>query len=190
MSEQNIAQSMGLSRTPVREAILRLADEGMIDIFPQSGMRVARIPLLLLPDIVFFRATLEAQATREAVARVSAEQIRHLHRIVDTQEEIADRNDREAFHVHDDMFHAGIMEAAGRGSIWQIIDREKVHLDRFRRLTLPVTGRMETVAADHRRIVRMIEEKDADQAARFMTIHLEDVLSVIQAISARHPDLF
>ena len=73
ISEAEIALSYGVSRTPVREAILKLADEGLVDIFPQSGIFVSRIPLAALPEAIIVRKALEETTARMAAQRATAE---------------------------------------------------------------------------------------------------------------------
>ncbi|WP_159197141.1 GntR family transcriptional regulator, partial [Escherichia coli] len=73
--EAEIARSYGVSRTPVREAILRLADEGLVEIFPQSGIFVSHIPLAALPEAIIVRRSLEETTTRMATERASTSQI-------------------------------------------------------------------------------------------------------------------
>src|SRR5258707_6261618 len=82
ISEAGIALSYGVSRTPVREAILKLADEGLLEIFPQSGIFVSRIPMAALPEAIIIRMALEETTARLAAERATASQILALHSIL------------------------------------------------------------------------------------------------------------
>src|ERR1700694_2487601 len=82
VSEAEIALSYGVSRTPVREAILKLSDEGLLEIFPQSGIFVSRIPLAALPEAIIIRKALEATTAQLAAERAAARQILILHAIL------------------------------------------------------------------------------------------------------------
>src|SRR6201997_5905689 len=103
ISEAEIALSYGLSRTPVREAILKLADEGLVDIFPQSGIFVSRIPLAALPEAIIVRKALEETTAGMAAERASSSQILNLHSILERQREASATADRESFHQADEM---------------------------------------------------------------------------------------
>ena len=140
ISEAEIALSYGVSRTPVREAILKLSDEGLLEIFPQSGIIVSRIPLAALPEAIIIRKALEETTARLAAERATSSQILALHSILERQREAEAARDSEAFHQADEAFHATIAEVAGHPGIWKLIQQVKVHVDRYRRLTLPQTG--------------------------------------------------
>ncbi|MFN5036039.1 MAG: GntR family transcriptional regulator, partial [Bradyrhizobium sp.] len=124
--EAEIARSYGVSRTPVREAILRLADEGLVEIFPQSGIFVSHIPLAALPEAIIVRRSLEETTTRMATERASTSQILGLHAILERQREADKAGEREAFHQADEAFHAAIAEIAGHPGIWKLILQVKV----------------------------------------------------------------
>jgi DNA-binding GntR family transcriptional regulator len=87
ISEAEIALSYGVSRTPVREAILKLSDEGLLEIFPQSGIFVSRIPLAALPEAIIVRKALEATTAQFAAERATASQVLVLHAILERQRE-------------------------------------------------------------------------------------------------------
>ena len=142
ISEGEIASSYGVSRTPVREAILKLSDEGLVEIFPQSGIIVSRIPIAALPEAIVIRRALEETTARLTAERATPSQILALHSIVERQREADAAGDRDAFHQADELFHATIAEIAGYPGIWKLILQVKVHVDRFRQLTLPQRGRM------------------------------------------------
>src|SRR5580700_120243 len=106
ISEAEIALAYGVSRTPVREAILKLSDEGLLEIFPQSGIFVSRIPVAALPEAIITRKALEATTAQFAAERATASQILVLHSIVQRQREANAAENRDAFHQADEMFHA------------------------------------------------------------------------------------
>jgi len=99
ISEAEIASSYGVSRTPVREAILKLSDEGLLEIFPQSGIIVSRIPLAELPEAIIIRKALEETTARLAAERATASQILALRAILERQREADAANDSDAFHA-------------------------------------------------------------------------------------------
>ena len=190
ISEGDIASSYGVSRTPVREAILKLSDEGLVEIFPQSGINVSRIPIAALPEAIVIRRALEETTTRLTAELATPSQILALHSILERQREADAARDREAFHQADELFHATIAEIARYPGIWRLFQQVKVHVDRFRQLTLPQRGRMATVIAEHARILAAIEAHDAEEAAMAMTKHIERLLGDIAGIKNLNPELF
>ncbi len=190
ISEADIALSYGVSRTPVREAILKLSDEGLLEIFPQSGIFVARIPVAALPEAIIIRKALEETTARLAAERATASQILVLQSILERQREADAAGDRDAFHQADETFHATIADVAGYPGIWRLIQQVKVHVDRYRRLTLPQAGRIARTIHEHEAILGAIEAHDPDGATMAMGIHLERLLRDISAIQSINPEFF
>ena len=190
VSEAEIALSYGVSRTPVREAILKLSDEGLLEIFPQSGIFVSRIPLAALPEAIIVRKALEATTAQLAAERATASQILVLHAILERQREANAARNREAFHHADELFHATIAETAGYPGIWTLIQQVKLHVDRYRRLTLPQAGRIGRVIVEHEAVLEAIESHDPSAARNAMEIHLENLLVNISATQNVNPEFF
>ncbi|MBS1039215.1 GntR family transcriptional regulator [Gluconobacter cerinus] len=190
INENQICTALNVSRTPVREAILKLKDEGLIEIFPQSGTRVAPISLSGLANLVFFRSALETQSIKDLVSTITVENIAALNDMIAQQYFHARHNDCDNFHLADERFHEFLLTTANRKIIWDKIDREKGDLDRFRRLTLPLLGQMLDVTQEHQNIVSAIEMRDADIAMTALRDHLGNVLSVVQLLKGRHQFVF
>ena len=190
ISEAEIALSYGVSRTPVREAILKLSDEGLLEIFPQSGIIVSRIAVAALPEAIIIRKALEETTARLAAERATSSQILALRAILERQREAEAARDSEAFHQADEAFHANIAEIAGHPGIWRLIQQVKVHVDRYRRLTLPQRGRIAQVITEHEAIVTAIEAHDPERARIAMDQHLERLLDNIHATRSINPEFF
>jgi DNA-binding GntR family transcriptional regulator len=190
VSEAEIALSYGVSRTPVREAILKLSDEGLLEIFPQSGIFVSRIPIAALPEAIIIRKALEETTARLAAERATSSQILTLRAILERQREANTAGDRDAFHHADELFHATIAEVAKYPGIWTLIQQVKVHVDRYRRLTLPQQGRIARTIAEHEAILAAIEAHDPAGAKIAMEVHLERLLSDISATQNINPEFF
>jgi GntR family transcriptional regulator, rspAB operon transcriptional repressor len=188
--EREIALAHGVSRTPVREALLRLADEHLIEIFPQSGTFVARIPVSALPEAILMRAALEQTTARLAAERADAAQVRYLYELLERQRRVQARGARDLFHEADEAFHAAIAQTAGHPGIWQFIEQVKMQVDRYRHLTLPVPGRMKRVLAEHAAIVGAVEAHDGPGAAAAMAAHLENLRASIGDVRELNPDYF
>ena len=190
ISEAEIALSYGVSRTPVREAILKLSDEGLLEIFPQSGIFVSRIPIAALPEAILIRKSLEATTAQLAAERAAASQILVLYAILERQREADAAKDGDAFHRADEMFHATVAEVAGYPGIWTLIQQVKVNVDRYRLLTLPQQGRIARVIVEHQAILTAIAAHDASGARTAMEIHLESLLDNISVTQNINPEFF
>ena len=190
ISEAEIALSHGVSRTPVREAILKLSDEGLLEIFPQSGIFVSRIPIAALPEAIIVRKALEATTAQLAAERAPASQILVLHAILERQREANAAGAADAFHRADEMFHATIAEIAGYPGIWTLIQQVKVHVDRYRRLTLPQEGRIARVIVEHEAILSAIEAHDPSGARIAMDSHLDSLFGNISVTQNINPEFF
>ncbi|MBP2290680.1 GntR family transcriptional regulator [Azospirillum rugosum] len=190
ISEKQIAEAAGVSRTPVREAVLRLSDEGLIEVFPQSGTFVARIPIAALPEASLIRKTLEQQTARMAAERATRSQIAALRANLERQQEVDVADDADGFHQADESFHALIAEIAGCPGFWPIVQQVKVQIDRCRRLTLPVRGRMSTVIAEHETIVAAIAAGDPEAAAGALSAHIDGLLLTIDDVRHATPLYF
>lgn len=190
VSEADIALTYGVSRTPVREAILKLSDEGLLDVFPQSGIFVSRIPLAALPEAIIIRKALEETTARLAAERATASQILQLRSIIERQREADEAGDRVAFHQADELFHAAVADVARHPGIWTLILHVKVHVDRYRQLTLPVAGRMTQVIAEHEPILAAIEAHDPQRAGIAMERHLDRLLRDISETQHSNPEFF
>ena len=180
ISEAEIALSYGVSRTPVREAILKLSDEGLLEIFPQSGIFVSRIPVAALPEAIIIRKALEETTARLAAERATSSQVLVLHSILERQREANAAGDRDAFHQADKCFMPAIADVAGYPGIWTLILQVKVHVDRYRRLTLPQQGRIARAIGEHEAILardrgprsRSREDRDGNPSRTASRRHL------------------
>ena len=179
-----------LVRGVVREAILRLAEERLVEVVPKSGTFVARIPMSALPEAIVARRALEGVTVRAAAQHANRSQVTELVSLVQRQEEAAERGDPIAFHRADEDFHAAIARIGRYPGIWDLIQQVKVQIDRYRRLTLPQEGRMDMVAGEHLAVVRAIEAGDADLAVARMEEHLDKLQLDISVFLDMWPDYF
>lgn len=190
IAEKQIAESYGVSRTPVREAVLRLADDGLVEVFPQSGTYVSRIPLYRLPEAIVIRKTLEEGTVRHAASRATAADIRALRANLELQERMRVSGDHEGFHQSDEAFHALLAEISGYPGFWTVIQQVKVQVDRCRRLTLPEPGRLLKVISEHTAVVEAIAAHDPLRAVKSIAAHLDGLRTAVDAVSASHHEYF
>jgi DNA-binding GntR family transcriptional regulator len=188
--EKAIAEGYGVSRTPVREAILKLADDGLVEVFPQSGTYVSRIPLNRLAEAIVIRKALEVGTVSHAATRATAADIKALRANLDHQERMREAGDQGGFHQSDEAFHALLAEISGYPGFWTVIQQVKIQVDRCRRLTLPEPGRLVRVIAEHAAVVDAIAEHDVERAVRSIGAHLDGLRVAVDAVSAAHQQYF
>jgi DNA-binding GntR family transcriptional regulator len=189
LSENELAASLGVSRTPVREALVRLRDDRLVQIVPQLGTFVSPISNRAVADAQFIREALECASIRAAAPRVTAEDVEMLEHNLAAQERARDTEDFDAFYVLDDQFHQAICDLSGR-SVWNITQRAKGHLNRIRRLSLPMPSYLAEMIVEHREIVARLAEHDPDGAESALRHHLQMVLREVPRIREQHPDFF
>ncbi|MGY0794430.1 GntR family transcriptional regulator [Azospirillum argentinense] len=190
IAEARIAQAYGVSRTPVHEAVLRLADEGLIDVFPQSGTYVSLIPVAALPEAGVIRKALEEATVRMAAIRATPGDIAQLRAALEDQRDLCAACDRDGFHEADESFHALLAEIAGFPGFWVLVEQVKVQVDRCRRLTLPVPGQMAKVIAEHDAIVEAIAVHDREASVEALGAHLDGLRLAIDDLRAAAPLYF
>lgn len=190
LQEKRIAEEFGVSRTPVREALLRLSEIGLVDIFPQSGTFVSKVQVGAIPEAVVIRKSLEGTTVETAATVAGPADIARIDAIIARQKMHAALNEASLFHEQDEAFHEAIATIAGYPGIWTILKMVKVQIDRARRLTLPVLGRMDTVIEEHAVIRDAIASHDAAAAKSAMMHHLGAVIPDVQELRLLYPDYF
>lgn len=190
LQEKRISEEFGVSRTPVREALLRLAEAGLVEIFPQSGTFVARIPVAAIPEAVVIRKSLEGTTVEKAAAIARPQDIARLDAIIARQRVHASLGETALFHEQDEAFHEAIATIAGYPGIWALLKTVKLQIDRARRLTLPALGRMDNVIAEHVTIRDAIAARHGGEAHAAMMHHLSAVIPDIDQLRLLHPGYF
>ncbi len=190
LQEKRIADEFGVSRTPVREALLRLSEGGLVDIFPQSGTVVSRVPVSAIPEAVVVRKALEGTTAEMAAQTATAADVARLDAIIARQRAHAAVGNASSFHEEDEAFHEAIAQISGYPGIWGILKTVKVQIDRARRLALPALGRMGNVVSEHMIIRDALAAHDAAAARSAMIHHLSAVIPDVDELRSRYPDYF
>ena len=190
LSENELAERLAVSRTPIREALIRLRDDRFVQIVPQLGTFVTRISTAAVEDAQFIREALECAAVRLAATRADADDIAALDGLVRRQTEVSERGDHDRFAVLDDEFHAALCALAGHSVAWEVAQRVKGHLNRVRRLSLPQPRYLDEMVTEHRHVLAALAKGDPDAAETALRHHLRMVLSALPAIREQHPEYF
>ncbi|CAJ0868007.1 GntR family transcriptional regulator [Ralstonia flatus] len=188
--EKDLAEEFGTSRTPVHEAVQRLAEEGLIDVQARVGTFVSRIPLNTLEEAMLVRSALEVAIIEKAAERMTPEGIHKLNVVLERQAQCVREGNRRGFFRTDEAFHATLAELSGYPGVWQIILEVKTQIDRYRLLTLPLEGRMTEVLAEHRAVIDALASNNPKSAVRAMREHLDHVLPVLEITRRQRPDYF
>jgi GntR family transcriptional regulator, rspAB operon transcriptional repressor len=188
LSENELAARFGTSRAPVREALIRLVDDGLIEVRPQRGSFVSKISLKAMAQARLVREALEVAIIRRAAERgMSAEAMAMCETALEGQR--AARDEPERFTQFDDMFHRAFAVGAQLEGVWSIIEREKVQFDRVRILSLPAVTPVDVLLAQHRAILDAVLQGDPAAAEAALRLHLSEVLRIADDLAQRHPDL-
>lgn len=188
--EKQITDRLGISRTPVRDALRQLADEGLIHVKPQSGTFVALIDRQQLEEGRLIRRALEIEGIKHAAARVAESDIDRLRDILALQERAAQRNRYPEFIAGDDQFHRAISELSGFPRLWRVISGAKAQLDRVRHLSAPLPGQSDRVLRQHRAIVAALAKRDPEQSVKALSHHLDDAYDRIAVLLREQRELF
>lgn len=173
VSEIDIAERLGISRTPVREAVRKVSDEGLIEVLAQAGTYVAEISQHQVEEAYVIRIALELESVKRAAATMKQSYVHDLEDIVDAHE-VALRRDRfDDAIARDDDFHRYIAEMNGLTTLWKVVDMSKAQMDRCRLLALPLPGYGSATIAQHREILRALETGDPKAAMKALKVHLD-----------------
>lgn len=190
LSEQDIATRLGVSRQPVREAMIRLANSRLIEIRPHRGTVVARISAREMTEALFVRQSVEVSVVERAAQNFDPWERKRIESLLVEQEADAERLDHAGFRDHDEAFHVAIAKGAGVGIAWIAIADMKSHMDRVCNLTLQSEADMARRVREHRAIMAAIDARDVEGAKAAMATHLGSILDHLPTLETKHASLF
>jgi GntR family transcriptional regulator, rspAB operon transcriptional repressor len=190
LSEQELSARMGVSRTPIREAMIKLADEGLVDIYPQFGTFVAPIKLAEVFDSQFVRESLECAGIERAIERMDNAQAATLKAMIDTQRRHHRAGDATAFFDADERMHAYLMEIAGHASVWHTVENAKAQMDRVRHLILRNPIKISTVIDEHSAVIDRVVQRDAAGAIAALKVHLRGLFRSVELLTNENRSYF
>ncbi|WP_204112430.1 GntR family transcriptional regulator [Shimia biformata] len=186
LSEAKIAADLGVSRQPVREAFIKLADEGLLEIRPQRATVVPKISVPRVMEVRFVREAIEADIVRLAATRFGRAEHGELARIIAAQE---GADSVEEFIAEDDRLHRFLAEGVGQGYAWGVVESLKLQLDRVRFLTVRQFPK-QSILDHHRAIVAGVVAGNPDRAEQAMRAHLNAINDDLPEIAKSMPELF
>ncbi|MEW5953738.1 MAG: GntR family transcriptional regulator [Bacillota bacterium] len=174
MMEVQLAEEMGVSRTPVREAIRKLELEGFVVMVPRKGAYVAGISVKDIVDVFEVRAALEALAAGLAAERITGEEMEELERSLVQITELSSRNSIDDIVAVDTSFHDIIYRASRNERLIQIVTHLQEQIQRFRTASLSLPGRTKWALDEHKKIVEAIADRNVELAQNLARDHIEN----------------
>lgn len=170
LAEADLVTELGVSRTPIREALIRLEDDALVNIYPQRGTYVAKISLPLAKEMAYMRHVLETEIAadlcrRKADLRDATAESMFLMRQALKKKDIIE------YILNDDAFHRSIFAAAGREPIWNVISATRAHYIRVLMLDLTLPSTLEESYQDHERIVQLVGRGALDDLLAILNTH-------------------
>ena len=185
-----ICDELGVSRTPVSDAILKLESEGLVEVIPQSATRVSRMSMKEVREDAFLREALEVAAVGFAASHRTDELLARLSRNLRMQVLQVEDGDFEEFYKTDQDFHRLILDCCNISRLHDTVRFVSNHMDRARLLLLPEPGRTSDSVKEHRRIVGAIRDADPAGAQAAMQNHLRQLIKRLEPLEKERPELF
>ena len=184
LSEKDVAAELDVSKTPVREAFIRLADDGMVRIVPKSGTYVSPIDFNRAKEGYFIWRSLESACASEVAENRSMEDIFYFRTNLDQQKQALAGGDYVGFYYCDNQFHDAMFRIAGYPNAKHLIETAKFEVDRIRNLKMRYRLRpIEEVHDEHTEIVDAIVNRDAEAARGSMYRHLSRVKDSLESLA-------
>lgn len=191
LSAFTLSEELEVSRSPVREALIRLAAENLVEIFPQIGTRVSLINLDKVSEERFLRKSLEESAIRTFVNNPSAKHIQRMRALIEEQIVSLQNKDMVLFLQQDDAFHEEYFIAINKRACWELSLNFTSNEHRLRLLSLSsVGGTLDTVIETHQNLLAAIEMQDEQKAVAVMRQHLGRISNEISKLVAQYPEIF
>lgn len=188
ISENEIAEELSVSRTPVREAFIRLSQEELLEIYPQKGTSVSLINMELVSEGRFVRKTLEKSIVRMACTDFwSEELVMELEENMNMQEFVVSRNNLLKLMDLDEIFHRIIFKYCKKERTCSLVEGLSSDFYRIRMLRVKSNSDLDEILAQHKEIMNSIKERDPERAERAMDMHLSSVKSDQEVVKRDFP---
>jgi len=191
LSRVQLAKEYEVSLTPIREAMQRLEQDGLIRIFPQSKTVVTKIDVAQLYEVHFLRVAVEVEVARRLAETPAAPQVKKARAILTMQDTLVGNLEEMAlFNELDEAFHQTLFAGVGQLNLHDMLRAKTGHLTRVRRLDLPKEGKVRRIMKGHWAVLKAIEAGDPLAAQEAMRDHLAGTVKRIEELRGEHPDYF
>lgn len=185
-----ICAALGVSRSPVSDAVAWLATEGLVDVVPQAGTFVARFSMVEIREGAFLREAIELHAVETVAQTITEDQLQLLRRNLAWQAALVEAGDRAGFYQADAGMHELILSFTGFRRLAQVAETAWLHVNRARQMILPVPGRAAQTLEEHRAILSALEARDAQAARAATRRHLGQLIRHLEPLERDRPELF
>lgn len=189
ISEKEIGDKLEVSRTPTREAFIKLAEEDLIVIYPQKGSFISLIDIDKVEEARFIRENLEVAVLKIACETFTERDVADMEALIAEQRISSGLNNYEKMHELDERFHETIFNKCNKHSTWSVIQQVLAHYKRFRNLLLAVYFDWETIIAQHSRIVESIRKHDAEMVEKELRQHVKSRFEKAELLE-KYPNYF
>lgn len=189
VSEKELAEQLGLSRTPVREALQELKKFGLVDVYPQKGCVISKINLNLVDEAVFVRRVIEKAIVEELCDRITKDEIMELEQNIRMQEFYLESGNTSRQLELDNEFHCALYRMCGKEMTHEIVSNMQCNFDRIRALSL-TSVKDSKILADHKAILNAISMHDKALAGQFIEKHLSRYKYDKDEIMKQYPEYF
>jgi DNA-binding GntR family transcriptional regulator len=190
LRKPDICAALGVSRSPVADAVARLQAEGLVDVVPQAGTFVARFSMQEIREGAFLREAIEVAAIERVAGRITDDQVQLLRRNLTVQAALVADGDIAGFYATDAAMHELLLSFTGFPKLAQVAETAWLHVNRARQLILPVPGRVQATLAEHQAILAALEQRDAVAARIAVQAHLRQLVTYLEPLERDRPDLF
>ncbi|MFB9828845.1 GntR family transcriptional regulator [Lederbergia wuyishanensis] len=190
ISEKEIADEFNVSRTPVREAFMKLAQEELLDIIPQSGTIVSRINLDYVEEGRFIREKIEKEIVMLACKEFPDDYLFRLETNLALQELCIGKNNFYQLYELDEEFHRILFSGVGKARTWKMLQLLNSHFNRLRLLRLSKDSNWESIISQHKKIYKLIIEKNPEEASQMMERHLQMAVFEKEMLKEKYPHYF
>lgn len=190
LRKRDICEQLGISRSPVSEAVTRLATDGLVNVVPQAGTFVARFSMNEIREGAFLREALELAAVEQVATQITEDQIRQLKRNLHVQQALIDDLDVQGFYKLDTEMHRLIMGFTGYQRLSAMAETSWLQVNRARQLILPNPNRVKDTLDEHKAILAALEARDPEGARQATKTHLSQLLLNLETMERDRPDLF
>ena len=190
MSTQEIATKLQVSRTPVREAFIRLQRDGLVQILPQRETMVSLIDMDRVRQERFLRMNMEQAVMKLFVQKMEKHHLFTLHSLIEKQLDASVHKNYEKLHMYDNQFHCVFFDGADQPLVWDFINQTNTHYQRIRLLSLMYKDIPEDIILQHQEILRALEYRQLDKILNILQNHLTKLNSEETIFRQKNPEYF
>jgi DNA-binding GntR family transcriptional regulator len=190
LSEAGLCEIYNVSRQPIREVLLRLSGDKLVQVHPQRGSFVSPVSLCLFHAAQLIREAVEVEVVSRLAMTAARPLLNQIGEELELQANFAARRDTERFYSSDERFHSLIAGGTGIAALWPALLEHKIHLDRVRYMSLSKGQNLNELIGDHNAVCRSLVSRDPAAAQNAMRSHLRRALGHAVSLADEHPDWF